>query len=252
MIELSIDQRALTAQIVHMTSLFGDANQTGVARWGVATARRLAVETQAFGSGQEARISQEKAIFKDAHKNIMIVRGDLARRVMKKKLPFFMHGGQRIMIQPYQNVTTAAGVNLFLDASRGGRKQHVIEKPATSWIVTTDAVFKSAMKARIKRAGKAKGGWIGAGKQIGEAFPRSKRITIGKNFLSYAHKHSNLGSATATASTWEPVGILNNHARHAGNSNVIKSGAMQSAVHDGGVMMIREYERRLQGRLNRR
>lgn len=253
MIQGQIDLRSISRQLAWLASDFGEENKDGIIRWGVATARRLAIDTQAFGEGTGPRAVQENAIMKDAHKAVIVVNGSQAqRKLMKHRLTFLRIGGQGVTFSASQNITTAAGVNAFLDSNRGGRGNRVRAVPVANRILTTQKVFRSAMIVRKRRAGKAKGAWIGAGKALARFAKRGKRINIGKNFLSYAHKFSSGGSATFRPSMWSPVGTISSHVPQAGDRYVIPSADLAQAAQHSAHKVIAEYTEMMNRRRNRR
>jgi hypothetical protein len=114
--------------------------------------------------------------------------------------------------------------------SRQNSKGRTKKLPAEQRAFITQKLFTQVLKERQKRAGMAKGGWLGAGQEIASAQKGTDRISIGKNFLGYAQKHSHFGGARRPISGWKPTAEISNRVRHSGDSNVLTSGASKAAI----------------------
>ena len=101
------------------------------------------------------------------------------------------------------------------------------------------------MKIRYKRAGMAKGGWVGAGQEIAKAQKGASQDRIGVNFLKYAQKHSHFGSAVAPQSGFSPRSKLTNKVGHSGERHVLARGAFDKASAWGLRKTIRWYKEAL-------
>ena len=266
MISADVDLKELERDLLKVAADFGEANETGIARWGVAVARRLIVNTQAWedkkpsgeegnGSGKTSRQKQEGAMKTDFYR-VCIILGEaqFTRRIMRKQLTGITLKGINWKFSPQQNITTPQGLNDWLELNRTSRNARPPKRglPNGVMCVTTKKVMKDALKIRKIRAGKAKGGWIGAGIGIGKFQRTGSRITIGKNVANYAHKHSRGGSGTVNRSTWTPEGTMINAFRHASSERVLKKSDIDKAIIDAGRNTITWYEKNMQGRLNKR
>ena len=261
MISADIDLKELERDLLKMAADFGEANETGIARWGVAVARRLIGSTQPVAdakdnpSGKTSRQKQEGAMKTDYHR-VCIVLNDpqFTRRIMRKQLTGIKLKGIDWKFSPQQNITTPQGLNDWLELNRSGPRARPPKAglPNGRMCVTTERVMKAALRIRKIRAGKAKGGWIGAGIGIARFQRMGSRITIGKNVANYAHKHSRGGLGTVNRSTWTPEGTLKNMFGHVSNEQVLKKSDIDKAIIDAGRNTITWYEKAMQGRLNKR
>lgn len=255
MIGAHVDMKKLESDLKWMAAQFGECNETGIARWGVATCRRLAKETQVWGDGKEARIKQEKAIEKDAHRVAIVVsKPKFTKLIRAKKMTGITVNGVTYLFRPHQNITTEQHLNEWMELNRTGRDARPPKRglPPGMMCVTTQQVYNAAMRKRKKRAGKAKGGWIGAGKGIGRFQRTGSRITIGKNVASYAHKWDMGGHASMVKAIWTPAGTMVNTYRHAGNDLVLRESQITESIADAAKNMITWYEKAMNGRLRNR
>lgn len=255
MITSQIDMKELERDLVKTAALFGEANETGIARWGVAIGRRVIKETQVWGDGKAAKTKHEDAMTRDV-KRVAIVLQDpkLTRLVDRKKLGGLTVKGEKFTFNPRQNITTAKGLNDWIDLNRSkksGRPPKQGLKNGTI-CVTTGKVVMQAMRERFKRIGKAKGGWIGAGQGIGVFQKIGSRLTIGKNVASYAHKFKSSGRASMKKDQWNPEGTMINSVPYSSDPHVLKHDQLQKAIIDGGKNTITWYEKSMQGRLNKK
>lgn len=253
MIDADIDLRELESSLTRMSAIFGEANQSGIARWGVAVCRSLVKETQAWGDDTKAKKKQEKAMKWDAYNLFIVVRDPkLVRLLMQKKLTGLQVKGVVRTFRPHQQIIDVKNINDAIEFNRTSRRKRVPARQPGSMLVTSEALMNKALRLRYVRAGKAKGAWIGAGRDIAKFQKAGSRIAIGKNFASYTQKFASGGSASLIKNQWEPTGILNNSVPYAADGYVLKKSAMQKALKDGAENTIKWYEKTMQGRLNRR
>lgn len=255
MITADVDLKELANSLAWASAQFGECNETGIARWGVATDRRLIKETQVWGDGKQAKTTHENAMIRDVKRVAIIVQDPkLVRRVMKKSLTGLSANGKQWNFTPQQNLTTARGLNDWIDLHRSkksGRPPKAGLKPGVMCI-TTGKVAIASMRERFKRIGKAKGGWVGAGQAIGAHQKTGSRITIGKNVAGYAHKWKSGGSASMKRDVWSPEGTMINHVKHSNDPHVLKPGEVEKAIADAARNTIKWYKKALNGRLNRK
>lgn len=255
MISANVDMKELTNSLAWAAAQFGECNETGIARWGVATDRMLIKETQVWGDTTKAKQTHENAMVRDVKRVAIVVQDPkLASRVMRKNLTGLNIKGETWKFTPQQNITTAKGLNDWIELNRSKKSG----RPPKAGLkngkicVTTGKVVVSAMRERFKRIGKAKGGWIGAGQAIGAHQKTGSRITIGKNVAGYAHKWKSGGSASMKRDVWSPEGTMINHVKHSDDPHVLRPGQMEKAIKDAANNTIKWYEKTLNGRLNRK
>lgn len=238
MIEAKFDMPKLLKSLDKAAANFGETNQTAVARWGVQTCRALAVSTQAFGK-TGTRKKQELAIEADARRVIYPV--DQIKPSRTGRSVRATHEGKSFNWPQDRTLKNEAEVNAWIDAHRKDGKHRTERLPFPELAICTLRVFKKAMKLRAVNSGKAKGAWLGAGADIAKHQKGVDRINIGKNFLSYAQKHSGKGEAKMRRDRFKPVGDLINKARHSGSSYVLGQGQKAKAVQIGLQQTIRWY-----------
>lgn len=255
MISAHVDMKELASSLAWAAAQFGECNEAGIARWGVATGRRIIKETQVWGDGKQAKITHENAMVRDVKRVAIVVQDPkLQRRVMRKNLTGLVIRSEKWKFTPQQNLTTAKGLNDWIDLHRSKKSGRPPKGGLKNgrMAITTGAVVMKAMNQRFKRIGKAKGGWIGAGQAIGAHQRKGSRITIGKNVAGYAHKFKSGGSASMKRDIWSPEGTMVNSIRWASDPHVLRPGQAEKAVEDAAKNTITWYEKTLQGRLSRK
>ena len=222
MIRAEIDRQRLERSLRDFARRFGDTSAHAVARWGVQVCREMAFETQPYGAKQVKK-KQEGAIFADALKVVHAVQ-NLPRN----------NRGDRYLHDP-------EAVCEWMDANRGEGRRTKRLGPAERKI-TTIKILKQAVKLKMAKAGIAKGGFIGAGQEIAKAQRGADRINIGRNFLSYAHKHAEeFGDAVKPRPGFTPTAILKNKAAHTSLDYVLKRTASAKAIEFGLKKTIKWY-----------
>jgi hypothetical protein len=252
-ITAKIDTRDLMRQINRRAKQFGESNRTAVARWGVATCRSLVKDTQVWGTGTKAKKKQEMAIMKDANRAVFNVSETaLAKKVKDKTLKSLWIKGQMVEFTPDRVLSSADEVVDFINLNRTSRKARVPNLSPSLKGITTSQLLTKAVKIKSKSAGKAKGGWIGAGIGIGRGQKEGSRITIGKNYAGYAHKHSGQGKGRVTTSVWSPQGMLENKVPYSNDPYVLKKNDIGRAVAVGGRMTLKWYESAIRAKLRKK
>ena len=204
-----MDMQKLARSLKGAAKAFGDSTSQALVRWSVRTCAELAVETQVYGK-TKTRGKQEGAILWDAV-NVIMVRPD-GERISRGRM-----------------LSSADEINEWIEINRTRRRGRTAKLPRPEKKETHQKIFDAAMRARYKRAGMAKGGWIGAGQQIARRQKGQARINIGKNWLGYAHKHSKFGTARMRLNPFNPVSFLTNSAKHITSRHVLNPAAFRIA-----------------------
>lgn len=235
MITAEFDRQKLERSLKKYAGIFGDTSAQAVARWGVQTAKEMAFETQVWGKNkngskgkngatQWAKGAQEGAIVGDALKVISIV-----DRIGRDK----------------KGLASPEAVNEWIDKNRTRRNRRTATLPISERRICTDVVFKKAMKIRFKKAGMAKGGWIGAAQESASHQTGSDKISVGKNFMSWTQKHAHFGSATKPQKSFSPHSKISNSVQHTASSWVMKKSAQSKAIEWGIKKTITWYRKTL-------
>ena len=231
-IEATFDRPKLERSLKTYAKAFGDTNAQAIARWGVQTCREMAFETAVFGKSKMgakgkqgamtwAKGKQEGAMVADALKVILIV-----PTIGKNR----------------KGLSSPEAVNSWIDSKRTRKNKRTVTLPISERRICTEAVFKKAMKTRFKKAYIAKGGWLGAGMILSGFQTGAEKITIGKNFMSFAQKHSHFGRATKPQSSFTPSSQISNTAKHTASSWVVKAGATTKAINFGLNKTVKWYQ----------
>lgn len=240
MIEAKFDMPKLERSLKRASKAFGDSTQQAVARWSVQCGRELAVSTQVYGKSG-TRQKQNFAIEADARKVIFPV--DSFRPSKTGRTARYTWRGKSGNWPQSRVLKDAAAVNDWIEQNRTRRRGRTAKLPFAELAICEASVFKAAMKIRFARSGMAKGGWLGAGKDAVKFQKGAQRITIGKNFLSYAQKHGHLGNAKLRGGTvFQPVADLENRAPHVSSPSVLSKSEIGVAVGFGLRKTIKWYQ----------
>lgn len=185
---------------------FGDTEKQATARYAVAIARSAAEETEAKGRSKK---KQFNAIEAGARANIVPIPARDFNRMRKNPKPRFKFGNQWVTLREDQMLEDEGEISSFIERNRDdqGRVRKVGSKDRA---VCKSRDMNKVIRERKKRAGMGKGGWLGAGIAAGRMQRGGERITIGKNFISWAQKHAGLGRARRRGKSI----LLVNRARH--------------------------------------
>ena len=217
-INATIDQKKLEKSIKRYAKAFGESSAQAVTRWSVQTCRELAKYSQPFGK-EKAYL---KPMWKDALNCVI---------PLEDKNP-----------QGRASLRTPEEITRWIDKNRTKRGKRVPELPINQRKKCSMFNLKRAIAIKAKKAGMAKGGWIGAGKQIAKNQTGSDKFSIGSSYISYAHDHSELGNAKPPQNGFKPTSTIANLARHAGTHYVLKTSHIKRAIADGRKKCLKFYE----------
>lgn len=249
MIKAQPDMAKLERSLKRAAKGFGESTAQAVTRWGVQTCRELAVQTQVHGIGG-ARKKQVEAIYAGMLAVVQPVSGRTFTALQRGKLGVLRIGGQSVKVERDQILDSPEAIIEFIDANRGA-KGHTKKLPPDRRGVARESDFRKAFRIRSMRAGMAKGPWIGAGHDLARAQRGTQRVTIGKNFLSYAQKHARLGSARRPRVGFRAIASVNNRAKHTSSSYVLKRGAIRTALAWGARKTATWYRRAAKAKLDK-
>lgn len=218
MLKVDVDMAKLERSLKSASKKFGETNRNMVVRWGVATARELALQTQPWGNGG-TRKKQVGAIETGMRAVVQPVKAASFNQSAKS-------GRRKILNSPEE-------INTWVERHRGGGKGHT-RLAGSQKALCKLSDFNKAKAARNRQAGMAKGAWLGAGEEIAKRQRGASRLTLGKSFLGWTRKHDHRGKADRRGVPFRPSVILRNEARHTSSSYVVKRGHMKKAVYWGG------------------
>lgn len=235
------DRKKLEESLQKASARFGDSTKQAVARWGVQSARQLAIVTQAFGQSGTKKI-QVNAIWSSWIKCIEIVQPAYFAAIKSGKVRRRQNkSGTWEAIDMSMVTEDPSEIDAYVQSQRDSRGR--IQSDRGRKIITTKKAMKAAIKKRLQNVGMAKGGFLGAGKEIASKQTGTQRINIGKNFMGYAQKHGSLGHARLTGAAINSEAVLDNNARHTSQKNVLKPNHADQAIDDALKKTIRWYQK---------
>lgn len=242
MIKISVDEKQLRKSLQKASKEFGDTTQQAVARLSVQLARDLAYSTQDFGQKKD----QQQAAIEAGMKAVVMP----LKRVRKKGRTVVgtLPNGKRITWPNSRFLDSVNDVNKWIDSLRTRRRGRTPSGlPFTKRAATTPTTFRKVLTMRKKKAGIAKGGWIGAGKAASKFQRGGKALRVGKNFISYAHKHSNFGRAKRGRDTI----TLQNKSSHSKSPYVLSLSQIRKDMRFASQKTLEFYENALSHKLNK-
>ena len=228
MIEAKFDMPKLEMSLKKASKAFGDSTQQAVARWSVQCGRELAGSTQVYGK-TGTRQKQNFAIEADARRVIFPV-DSISPSKTGRSVRYKWQGKSGNWSQA-RWLKDESAVHDWIEQNRTRRRGRTAKLPFSELAICDKAIFAKALKTRFARSGMAKGGWIGAGKEAAKFQKGAQKITIGKNFLSYAHKHGGNGHARLRGgAVFQPIADLENRAPHVSSPHVLSKSEIGKAV----------------------
>jgi hypothetical protein len=242
MIKGKFDMPKLERSLKRYAKDFGDTTAQAVIRWSIQTCRELALQTQAFG-GKGTRKKQMNSIEKGIRACVIVV--DSLSKAKNRPGWYSNNLGQFQYWRDDQVLKSVDDVSRWVEDHRTGKHARVPRIPKQERKVCSAKIAKKTLNKRAESAGKAKGGWIGAGNDIARAQQGSGKMGVGVGFLKYAQKHSHYGSSTAPQSGWSPKSKLTNSIPYTASRHVMSGKAFDEAHKYGLSKTITWYKKTL-------
>jgi len=176
-----------------------DAGQA-TARLAVSAGKQLANKSRPWGLGPDARKEIEENVKDSAARVCYVVKERALLTKLKKggrkaRLKYKGGFGEWHQVQPGQIMADPAQISRQIDKVRSGKTNPPRWIPWDQMVVCSKAAFNNTIRARRKRVGMNKGGWLGAGLAAANFQKGQGKATIGKNVASWAQKHIDQGGA---------------------------------------------------------
>lgn len=217
-----IDMVELSRSLKKATKSVGATNKNATTRWAVATARELAIQTQPHGKAGTKKI-MSNSVRVGINSCVLIGHPNRIKR-----------GGPRI-------ATSLDQLNSFVESNRDN-------KGRARWLhrdrrmICSRQMYNQLVKSRLTKIGKAKGGWVGAGREIAKRQRGRNREIIGKSFLKWTERHQDKGSGKLRKSLFNPLVFLSHRSRHVKNSMILKRSDANRSVYWALKKTIKRYE----------
>eukprot|EP00112_Aurelia_sp_Birch-Aquarium-sp1_P002668 Seg12982.4 transcript_id=Seg12982.4/GoldUCD/mRNA.D3Y31 product="hypothetical protein" protein_id=Seg12982.4/GoldUCD/D3Y31 len=232
-----MDMMSLRRQIKRAVKDYGDSQKQGVKRWGVFTARELAIYTQAFG---KRAATQKIAMMRDGRNVILTHQGGTKKTARGNYKVTF--NGKSSYIKPDNYLNTVDEIIAWIESQRTGGRRRTRRLPIHERKVCKESLFKRAINQKHKaKSGMAKDGFIDAGDSISRGQRGRKPERIGQGFLKWARKDATLGSSVERGRLMKRYAKLINKIGYTRKSYVLKKSDTKKAVRQGGVKMLKWY-----------
>lgn len=249
MLDIKVDEAALRRSLDRASKKFGDTTDQAVSRLSVQFSREQATSSQAFGDTQSSKKQQHNAI--EAGVNQVVMK--LTRPMVKNgRVIGTTRNGNRISLPLDRWITDPASLDDWVEQNRTRRRGRTAKVPANKMPGAPAAVIRKVITARKKKAGIAKGGWIGAGRRAAGFQRGGKRLTIGKNFISWAHRHAEYGTAKRSARSFQPTITLHNRVSYSSSPHVMPAGHTQKNLTWAARKTLTWYEKAMERELRRK
>ncbi len=168
---------------------FGDTSNQALVRLGVAAAKEAAVFTAPKGRSKKKVVN---GITAGAKSNVKDLAARRFNQITKKSKPAFKFRNGWVSLDQDQILRSPDEIYRFIEKHRNS-KGRVKKLPSKEKAICKTADMNKTLRARRKLAGVAKGSWLGAGKALSKKSRGPQPARVGKNFMSWAQKHSKTG-----------------------------------------------------------
>lgn len=167
---------------------FGESSKAGLLRVAVFAAREAAAMTRPPGTGRKQIIG---AIEAGARAVCSPVKPKTFKQILKTGTTRRGRGGRFFKLPASKILKGSHEISKFIDRQRGSDGR-TIELSLEQKAACKKTDYTKALAARKRRAGRAKGAWLGAGIAVSRIGGGER---IGKGFMKWAQKHKEEGTA---------------------------------------------------------
>ena len=187
-------------EIKRLAKIIGEDASQATARLAVSAGKNLANKSRPWGLTKDARKEIEENIKDSAARVCYVVKKPTFLTKLKKggrkaRVKYKGGFGTWHQVQPGQIMSDPGQISRQIDKVRAGKTNPPRWIPWDQMVVCSKTAFTNTIRARRKRVGMNKGGWIGAGLAAANFQKGKDKATIGKNVASWAQKHTDQGTA---------------------------------------------------------
>lgn len=205
--KITMDSIDLTEKIKDYARLVGETSEQATVRYGVATARNLAQ----FTEPKKSSVKSRKLSAITTMLRVCTPRPTrLINRLKSGKEQRARFGRLWFNVDPSRIVDSANELWNIIENHREGKDGNTRYLAPQNKYFCKDSDFNKVVRKRALLWGAAKGAWIGAGKAVSRFQSGLSRIDIGRNFISWAHKHTDKGTGSVTGKGHKTVITLTN------------------------------------------
>ena len=173
MLKVSIDDKQLRRTLEKTAKDFGDTTEQAVCRLAVQFAREQATSSQAFGDSRASKLQQENAIAAGVNQVVMVLQRP---KIAGGRVIGTTRNGNRISLPLSKWITSPGELNDWVEQNRTRRRGRTGRVPPDKMPAAPKKVVSDVIKQRKRKAGIAKGGWIGAGRRAASRCGESLRL----------------------------------------------------------------------------
>ena len=218
----------------------GETSEQATIRFGVSAARELAKATKPLKSTAGGR---KKAAAAAMRRVVEPMGARDFNKLRKQAKPRVKLGGQWYPLDKRNLIDDDRQLWRIIEGNRVNGKTK--KRPPQSRYICKQAAFNKVATRRGKLWGAAKGAWIGAGKRLARMQSGLDRIDIGKNFLSWAHRHADKGTGRQKGKNHNAIVYLVNNTTGAAKSAGLSSKDADLALHRARKALFKYYGKRL-------
>lgn len=225
---IEVDMGDIGVSLDTLAFKVGESTEQATIRYGVAAARSLAEATNPKRSTAASR-KKSAAVF--MRRTVMAINGNTIRKLLRsgggrlRMTKSSGRGAEWVHVGIDKIITNENALWKWVENNRSQGKTRNL--PAREKRVCSKAVFAAVLKKRQRLWGAAKGAWIGGGQDVAMSQKGLNRINIGKNFLSWAQRHTSKGSG-------KKVGFSHNTEVHLTNRTT--GAAKQEGITNSGIV----------------
>ena len=170
---------------------FGETSNQALIRLAVDVAKDAAVLTEPKGKSKKQIV---KNIISGARVNIAAIPARQFNQISKKKSPWFRFSKGGVSLSRAQILESPGEINGFIERNRN-KKGRVRRLSQNQKAICKTGDMNKVLVKRKKLAGVTKGSWLGAGIKLSRKSKGSHPARVGKNFMAFAQKHKDRGTA---------------------------------------------------------
>tara|TARA_R110002020_G_C16182965_1_gene764994 strand:+ start:148 stop:897 length:750 start_codon:yes stop_codon:yes gene_type:complete len=218
----------------------GETTEQGTIRFGVAVSRELAKATNPLKSTAGSRKKNAAA---QMRKVVEPMGARDFNKLRKQAKPRVKLGGQWYAFDKRRLIESDRQLWDIIENNRVQGKTRKL--PRDQRYICKQSDYNKVATRRAKLWGAAKGAWIGAGQRLARTQSGLDRINIGKNFLGWAHRHTDKGRGRQQGKDHSSIVYLVNNTTGAAKDAGLSPKRAHLALHHARKALFKYYGKRL-------
>ena len=251
-LDSKFDVVSMRRKLAKFAAMTGETGAQSITRWGVSTARELAIRTEPFGKaagGGKGNVLK-KAMLKDANNVILTVKKQKAKA---RSVEVTSNSGKTYSVKSDRMLSNVNAVIEWINQNRVTKRKRTKELDIKDKKIALEKDVKSAVAKKYKATGGlAKSGFIDAGNSMANKQRGERKERIGVSFIKWAQKGQNVGTSRLAKRNFASIGDLVNNVSYVSDKYMLSETNKKMSIQIGARKAINFYRAVIKANRNKK